>query len=112
MSAFDLTVVPSIQEPLGLVAIESLATGTPVVASNTGGLPEIVMPNETGLLVTPKNPSELAEAIISMARDTAARQRMGETGRRFVKENFNPEVLTRQVESVFLELVKRQPMAA
>ena len=112
MSAFDLTVVPSIQEPLGLVAIESLATGTPVVASNTGGLPEIVMPNETGLLVTPKNPSELAEAIISMAQDPAARQRMGETGRRFVQENFNPEALTRQVESVFLELVKRQPMAA
>ena len=101
MTAFDLTVVPSIEEPLGLVAIESLATGTPVVASNTGGLPEIVKPSETGLLVPPKDHSELAKAIISMAKDPATRYRMGESGRHFVQENFNPESLARQVESVF-----------
>ena len=112
MAAFDLTVVPSIEEPLGLVAIESLATGTPVVASNTGGLPEIVKPNDTGLLVPPKNPSELAQAIISMAQDPAMRQRLGENGRRFVQESFDPESLARQVESVFLKLIERQSAAA
>ena len=112
MGAFDLTVVPSIEEPLGLVALESLATGTPVVASNTGGLPEIVRPNETGLLVPPKNPEALAQAIISMAQDPEARQRFGENGRRFVQENFDPEMLARQVESVLLELVKRRSVAA
>ena len=112
MAAFDLTVVPSIEEPLGLVALESLATGTPVVASKTGGLPEIVTPDETGLLVPPKNPNELAQAIIAMAQDPATRQRMGENGRRFVQENFDPEKLARQVESVFLKLVKGKTAAA
>ena len=112
MAAFDLTVVPSIEEPLGLVALESLATGTPVVASNVGGLPEIVKPNETGLLVPSKNPSELAQAIIAMAQDPAKRQRLGENGRRFVQETFNPETLTRQVESVFMQVVKRKSVAA
>ena len=112
MEAFDLTVVPSTVEPLGLVAIESLATGTPVVASNTGGLPEIIRPNENGLLVSPKNPDELAKAIISMAQDPAARQRMGGNGRKFVQETFDPEMLARQVESVFLKLVKRKAVAA
>ena len=112
MAAFDLTVVPSIEEPLGLVAIESLATGTPVVASNTGGLPEVVKPSETGLLVPPKDHSELAKAIISMAQDPAMRQRMGESGRHFVQENFNPESLARQVESIFEKLTKRQSVAA
>ena len=112
MAACDLTVVPSLEEPLGLVAIESLATGTPVVASNTGGLPEIVIPNETGLLVPPKNPSELAKAIIRLAKDPATRKRFGENGRRFVQENFDPDVLARQVESIFMKLAKRQSAAA
>ena len=112
LSAFDLTVVPSIEEPLGLVALESLATATPVVASNVGGLPEIVRPNDTGLLVPSKNPSELAQAVIAMAKDPAMRQRLGENGRRFVQESFDPESLARQVESVFLKLIERQSAAA
>ena len=112
MAAFDLTVVPSTEEPLGLVAIESMATGTPVVASNTGGLPEIVKPNDTGMLVPPKNSDELAQAVIAMAQDPVARQQLGDNGRRFVQESFDPESLARQVESVFLKLIERQSAAA
>ena len=113
MAAFDLTVMPSLEEPLGLVALESLATGTPVVASNVGGLPEIVKPNDTGTIgVLQKIPSELARAVIAMAQDPAMRQRLGENGRQLVQENFSPEVLTRQVEIVFEQVVKRKSAAA
>lgn len=106
MAAFDLTVVPSVEEPLGLVALESMAAGTPVVASDTGGLPEIVRSGENGLLVPPKNPQALAEAIIKMATSSEAeRQRLGENGRRMVQEEFDPQLLTRQVESVFHRVV-------
>ena len=112
MAALDLSIVPSLAEPLGLVALESLAAGTPVVASNVGGLPEIVKPHINGLLVPPKNPDELAKAVIAMAQDTESRRQFGESGRRFVKDNFNPETLARQVESVFLDLTKRYPTAA
>lgn len=112
MAAFDLAVVPSVEEPLGLVALEAMATGTPVVATNTGGLPEIVQSNVTGLLVSPKNPSELARAVIAMAQDADLRQRLGESGRRFVQQNFKPEELARKVEGVLLSQVKHRSAVA
>ena len=112
MAAFDLAVVPSVEEPLGLVALEAMATGTPVVATNAGGLPEIVQPNVTGLLVPRKNPSELARAVIAMAQDADLRQRLGESARRFVQENFKPEELARKVEEVLLTQVKRRSAVA
>ena len=90
MSAFDLCVVPSVEEPLGLVAIEALAAGTAVVASNTGGLPEIVRNGENGLLVPPRDSNALADAIIALARDADLRERMGQRGRSMVFETFDP----------------------
>ncbi len=112
MAAFDLCVVPSVEESLGLVALEAMATGTPVVASDTGGLPEIVQSNVTGLLVPRKNPDELARAVIAMAQDAEMRRRLGDGGRQFVQENFDPEVLARKVEAVLLGQAKRRSAAA
>ena len=62
-AAADVCVVPSYYEPFGLVAIEAMACGTPVVASNVGGLKFTVVPEETGLLVNPKDDAAFAEAI-------------------------------------------------
>lgn len=100
MAAFDLCVVPSVIEPLGLVALEAMAAGTPVVAAKTGGLPEIVKHQQNGLLVDSKNPEQLADAVIQMARSESERLRMGENGRAMVSEKFNPIELTRQVEQI------------
>jgi glycosyltransferase involved in cell wall biosynthesis len=106
MVAFDLTVVPSVEEPLGLVALESMAAGTPVVASHTGGLPEIVRPGENGWLVPPRDPVALADAIIKMATASESeRQRLGENGRKMVQAEFDPQLLTRQVEDIFQRVV-------
>ena len=104
MAAFDLCVVPSIEEPLGLVALEALAAGTPVVASRIGGLPEIVRPGENGILVPPKDPRKLAQAIIQMAQSQSERDRLGENGREMVQREFDPVQLTREVEQVFLNV--------
>ena len=82
------------------------------MATNAGGLPEIVQSNVTGLLVPRKNPSELARAVIAMAQDADLRQRLGESGRRFVRENFKPEELARKVEEVLLTQVKRRSAVA
>lgn len=105
MAAFDVLAVPSIEEPLGLVALEALAAGTPVVAARTGGLPEIVRPGENGILVPPKDPRQLAAAIIEMAKSADERKRLGENGRAMVQTEFDPLSLTKEVEATFLRLV-------
>ena len=108
MTAFDLLTVPSIEEPLGLVAVESLAAGTPVVATNTGGLPEIVKHNECGLLVPPRNPDALADAIIKMASDKALRARMGEFGHAFAHEEFETGRLCDRVEQIYQNVASQR----
>jgi len=109
MAAFDLTVVPSTEEPLGLVALESLAAGTPVVASDTGGLPEIVQHRLSGLVVPPKRPSAIAKAVIELANDPLLRKRMGQTGKAFVFETFDPQVLSEKVEAIYEKVVGNLP---
>lgn len=111
MSAFEITVVPSVEEPLGLVALESLAAGTPVVAANTGGLPEIVHHQKSGLIVPPKNPDALADAIIELAKDPARREEMGQYGKQFVFQEFDPVRLTDQVEEIYRTIAGHQAIA-
>ncbi|MFK7767532.1 MAG: glycosyltransferase family 4 protein [Mariniblastus sp.] len=106
MAAFDVLAVPSIEEPLGLVALEALAAGTPVIAARTGGLPEIVRPGENGILVPPKDPRQLAAAIIELAKSAEERKRLGQNGRAMVQSEFDPVGLTKEVETAFLRLVE------
>lgn len=105
--AADLSLVPSLEEPLGLVALESLATGTPVVASRTGGLPEIVQDRVSGRLVTPGDPDELAEVIIDMASDRKRCRTYGEAGQSFVKQQFDPQRLTDRVEEILATVAEK-----
>lgn len=76
--ALDITVVPSIQaEPFGMVVMESMALGTPVVGSRCGGIPEQVVDGETGLLFEPGNEQELAQALASLLENDQLRRSMG-----------------------------------
>ena len=109
MAAFDLTVVPSIEEPLGLVALESLAAGTPVVASDTGGLPEIIQDQVSGLIVPPKQPAAIAKAVIELANDPDRRTKMGQAGKSFVFERFDPKMLSKQVEAIYERVIGNLP---
>ena len=111
MAAFEMTVVPSVEEPLGLVALESLAAGTPVVAADTGGLPEIVHHQKSGLVVPPKNPEALADAIIELANDPRRREAMGQYGKQFVFQQFDPSRLTDQVEDIYRAVAGDQRIA-
>ncbi len=108
LQALDLTVIPSLKEPLGLVAIESQAAGIPVVASAVGGLTEIVDHDKTGWLVPPDNPSALAAAVIAAAYDAERRAQMATHARQTVQERFAPEVLTRMVEQTYERLLASQ----
>jgi glycosyltransferase involved in cell wall biosynthesis len=81
-------VCPSIYEPFGITNLEAMACGRPVVATRVGGIPEVVLDGETGLLVPPSNPGALAEAIEGLLADPERAGAMGVAGRRRVEEHF------------------------
>ncbi|MFZ5447023.1 MAG: glycosyltransferase family 4 protein [Thermodesulfobacteriota bacterium] len=88
MASSYVTIVPSRSEAFGLVNIESMAVGTPVVASNVGGIPEIIRDGVDGFLVPPGDPEVLAEKIKIILTDHSLREKMGNNARQNFLKNF------------------------
>ena len=102
---------PSIYEPFGLINLEAMACGTPVVASRVGGIPEVVVDGETGWLVPPGDPAALAEALrVSLADPTRAR-RMGEAGRRRVEAHFSWDRIAEHTLAVYRDAIAAKAAA-
>jgi len=104
MSACDIVLVPSSRgEGFGLVAVEAMALRRAVIASEQGGLPEIVVPGETGLLVPPNDPQALADATCELLADPDRAAEMGEKGRARVEQHFALGEQMRKVLDVLTE---------
>jgi glycosyltransferase involved in cell wall biosynthesis len=88
MKALDLVVVPSWEEPFGIVAIEAMAAGRPVLATRAGGMVEVVRDGETGRLVPPGDAKALAAGIVEMTSDAEMQDRMGRAGLERVRQRF------------------------
>lgn len=84
---------------------EALAVGRPVVATALEGNPELVIPGETGLLVEPRNPRALADALLRVAADPALRTRLGEQGRRLVERRFSLRIKLDATEALYRRLL-------
>ena len=97
----DLFVLPSLYEGFGIAILEAMAAAKPVVATAVGGIPEFVVPGETGLLVQPGNPAHLAQAIGSLLRDPERAVRMGARGRERVVAGFQVSTVVRRHEQVY-----------
>jgi phosphatidylinositol alpha-1,6-mannosyltransferase len=89
MAAADMVVVSSRREGQGLVALEAMAAGTPVIAADVGGLPETVRDDETGLLIPPEAPEALAGAVIRLAGDPDLSQRLAQAGGAMVRKTYS-----------------------
>jgi glycosyltransferase involved in cell wall biosynthesis len=88
-NACDVFVLPSLLEGFGLTILEAMAAGKPVVATNVGGIPEIMKNNIHGKLVEPKNPVQLSKALGFYLKNPKIAKKMGEHNRKYVTENFS-----------------------
>jgi starch synthase len=102
-------VCPSVYEPLGIVNLEAMACGTPVVASRVGGIPEVVEDGRTGVLVPVDDGFEpgLAHALDAVLGDPDAARRMGEAGRRRAVEEFGWDAVARRTVRLYEEIAKQ-----
>lgn len=103
---FDILVLPSLSEGLPSAVLEAMANSLPVVATNVGGLPELVEHGVTGLLVPPSDPPALARALERLAADPQERRAMGERGRDRVEERFTMERKILETEKLCRRLAR------
>jgi glycosyltransferase involved in cell wall biosynthesis len=103
LQATDLLVLPSLREGLPMVALEAMASSIPIVATNVGGMPEVIEDRVTGLLVEPEDPASLAEGLRTMLHDRAFARRLGESGYRVGKERFAVETMVKANEKLYGE---------
>jgi D-inositol-3-phosphate glycosyltransferase len=101
-NSLEVAVVPSLHEAFGLVALEAMACGIPVVAAAVGGLKEIVQEGESGLLFPPGNASALAQALVTLLTNETLRQRLAQGALRRA-EMFSLERRSRALMQLFLE---------
>jgi glycosyltransferase involved in cell wall biosynthesis len=85
MACLDVFVLSSYLEGLGTAILDAMALGLPVVATAVGGVPDAVTPGQTGLLVPPRNPQALAQALLTLESDPGLRGRLARTGREAVR---------------------------
>jgi len=112
LRAADILCLPSLHEGFGIVLVEALASGIPIIASRTGPTPEIILEGETGLLVEPNDPDALAAALAALAADPARRRAMGDRGRQDAVLRFALPPMVRRLEALYERIVleDRRPL--
>lgn len=101
----DIFVLASDWEGISLAILEAMAAGLPVIATDVGGNPEVVVDGETGVLVPPRNPQALAGAILQLAANPIERQRMGLAGRQRVEKYFSIQETARKFEELYTQIL-------
>jgi glycosyltransferase involved in cell wall biosynthesis len=104
LAGLDVVVCPSVREPFGMVLLEAMAAGRPVVASDSGGPAEIVEDGMSGLLFPTGDAAALAERLQRLLDDPALRERLAEGGRRRVREAFDRGRYARALEAIYVRL--------
>lgn len=108
MQSIDSLLILSRQEGMGMVIVEAMAAGKPVIGTRAGGIPEVVVDGETGLLVEGDDDDALLEAIATLCDDAVARRRMGEAGRARAEAHFDRPKQHARVIELMEQLVETQ----
>lgn len=106
LAAMDVFVFPSVKEGLGIALLEALASGKACVASRVGGIEDIITDHENGLLTGSGDVLAIAKSILELLSDDSLRARMGDSGRRMVREKFALKRMAREMLEVYRSVVK------
>ena len=108
IASTDIVVHTSVWEGLARVLPQGLIAGKPVVSYDVDGAREVVIPNETGYLLSPQSVTPLADALIELASDPELRRRLGATGRERFTDQFRHQTMTRRIREVYQTLLRHR----
>jgi glycosyltransferase involved in cell wall biosynthesis len=109
LALFDISVLSSIDhEGCSNSILESMYLGKPIIATDVGGNKELVIPDENGFLVPPKNPEALAQAILQLINDPEKARKMGENGRARILAEFRQERMVEYYQDLWLKLLEKK----
>jgi glycosyltransferase involved in cell wall biosynthesis len=104
-NTWDIFALPSVEEALGMAALEAMASGLPVVATDVGGIPELVAHGTTGWLVPPRDPPSMAARLTRLLRSSEERHRMGAAARERARLQFSPKRMASSIVSLYDSLI-------
>ena len=108
VAALDILVLSSYTESFPNAILEAMAMGKPVVATNVGGIPELVEEGQTGFLVPPRDPKAVADRVLSLCRDSARRLQMGRAARARVESTFTVHAVTARLEGIYARSLRER----
>ena len=106
LASFDIFVLPSQSEGFGRVNLEAMAMGKPVISTNVGGIPEVVVDGVTGILVPPDDPNALSRALMKLLDDPSQRESMGREGRKRVEERFTLQGHVQRIQLIYRDVLR------
>lgn len=108
LSLIDIFVLPSIREGLPLTILEAMDCGKPIIATNVGGISEVVTDGVNGKLVPPKDPEALYSAMNGLLDDREMLEKMGNNGKRVCNESFNSKAMVGKIEELYDFLINKK----
>jgi len=108
LEKLDIYIQPSLSESFGLAILQAMSMGLPVVATNAGGIPEVVTSSKTGILVEPKDPKALAGAILELLRNQSAAVHMVNLGEQDADIKFSLKDMVEETEKIYIDVADKK----